>query len=367
MRNTLTTLLLALGLLSSCQSQKAVSVNGEPVDLEDGLYAKLATTQGDILVQLDMERAPQTVANFVALAEGNHPLVEESYQGKPYFNGLTFHRVIPNFMIQGGDPQGNGSGGPGYEFNNEIHPELSHKKGVISMANAGPNTNGSQFFITVAPYERLDGGYSIFGAVVAGQDIADRISQVETDNRDKPTTSVVMEEVSIIRKGKAAKKFDAPAVFAEKQAENEAQKAAKEAAQQAMIDSLTGSAQVLEGDLYYEVIKDGEGPALEIGQSAKVNYAGYLMDGSLFDSNVEEIARAGGKYQPQRPYEPFAVQVGPQARVIEGWKMALPKMKVGDKWKLIIPPQLGYGQRGAPPVIPPNAWLIFEVEVLSAQ
>jgi peptidylprolyl isomerase len=364
MRKIFATALVLMGMLSSCNSQSKTTVNGEKLELENGLYAKFETTLGDILVQLNTEKAPLTTANFVALAEGTHPKVSEEYQGKPFYDGLTFHRVIPKFMIQGGDPQGNGMGGPGYQFDNETSPELSHEKGVISMANSGPNTNGSQFFITVAPTKQLDGSYNVFGKVVAGQNVADSISMVPRNNRDKPDEDVVMQTVSIVRKGKEAKNFDAPAVFSQMEEEKAAEQEAAKAAEQAKIDELTQDAQKTESGLYYQVLKEGEGPKPAEGQTVLTNYSGYLVDGTLFDSSVESVAKEGGKYNPQRTYEPFPVQVGPQARVIAGWKEALSMMQVGDTYKLIIPPELGYGARGAGGVIPPNAWLIFEVEMV---
>ena len=178
-----------------------------------GLYVHIQTRMGDIVGKLDMERAPLTVANFVGLAEGT--IQNKSFPlGKPYFDSLTFHRVIPNFMIQGGDPNGNGTGGPGYKFKNENHPNLKHDKpGVFSMANSGPNTNGSQFFITHVATPWLDGQYNIFGQVIIGQDVVDAIGSLAKDARNKPNTPIYMNKVSIIRIGEAAKAFDAASTF----------------------------------------------------------------------------------------------------------------------------------------------------------
>jgi peptidylprolyl isomerase len=364
MRNTLATAVAVVGLLTSCNSQKAVEVNGEKMELQDGVYAHFKTNQGDILVELNTEKAPLTSANFIALAEGNHPSVSDQYKGKPFYDGLVFHRVIPSFMIQGGDPQGNGMGGPGYKFDNEIVPELSHEKGVISMANSGPNTNGSQFFITVANTKQLDGSYNIFGKVTAGQAVADAISAVPRNSSDKPNEAVVMEKVTIVRKGKEAKNFDAPAVFAgAAEAKIAAAKKAEEE-MQAKIDENTDNATKTASGMFYEVLKEGEGPKPAAGQTVLMNYAGFLMDGTLFDTSIETVAKENNQFTPGRPYEPFPVQIGPGARVIEGWKEALGMMNVGDKWKIILPPNLAYGSRGAGGVIPPNAWLIFEVEML---
>lgn len=356
-----------------------VKINGEKIKLEDGIYAKFNTTLGDILIELNTEKAPMTAANFIMLAEGTMPDVDEKYKGKPFFNGLQFHRVIPNFMIQGGDPKGNGQGGPGYEFPNETDSALTHKKGVISMANAGPHTNGSQFFITVAETKQLDGGYSVFGEVLYGQEVADLISKVDRDGRDKPKTPVIMETVEIIRVGKTNKKWDAFAAFvAGKQAfeaEQEAAEAARMAAEEearlraeqerealklkypTAVTSSTG--------LMYIVEEKGDGPKPEDGTLVNVHYAGYLTDGSLFDSSIKEVAEANNKYNPQRePYAPMQVPYGPSAQLIPGFKEGVSLLNVGGKAKIIIPPNLGYGTRGAGGIIPPNAWLIFDIQLI---
>ena len=215
---------MALLTLGSCDASDA----GQP-KLEKGLYAKFETTHGDILVRLEMERAPLTVANFVALAEGEHPLITEGDMvGKKFFNGLTFHRVIPQFMIQGGDPQGTGEGGPGYSFPDEFHPKLRHSgPGVLSMANSGPNTNGSQFFITEVATPWLDDRHSVFGQVVEGMELITTIAGVARDQKSNRPNEPITMDVKIIRKGKEAKKFDAPSVFTtiveEKKAERKKQ------------------------------------------------------------------------------------------------------------------------------------------------
>lgn len=181
--------------------------------MDNGLYAKMNTSNGSILIQLEMEKTPITVANFVGLAEGKIANKAKAI-GEPYFDGLTFHRVIPDFMIQGGDPMGVGSGGPGYQFKDEFHPELSHSTpGILSMANAGPGTNGSQFFITVKPTPFLDGRHTVFGKVVEGVENAIAISLVNRDGSDMPLQPVFIKSVEIIRVGEAAEKFDAANIF----------------------------------------------------------------------------------------------------------------------------------------------------------
>ncbi|PCJ63132.1 MAG: hypothetical protein COA58_16555 [Bacteroidetes bacterium] len=183
--------------------------------MENGLYAKMNTSKGSILINLEFEKAPLTVANFVGLAEGKIAN-DAKGPGVPYYDGITFHRVIPNFMIQGGDPMGVGSGGPGYSFKDEFHPELGHAvPGVLSMANAGPGTNGSQFFITVAPTPHLNGRHSVFGHVVDGMDIVFAIAGAPKDGRDMPTDPIFINTMEIVRVGEAAEAFDAAKTFAD--------------------------------------------------------------------------------------------------------------------------------------------------------
>ena len=354
MRNWIMLSTLMFGFLTSCNSQDNVTVNGEEVTLEDGIYAKIATPKGDILLELYYEQTPMTVANFVGLAEGSIPN-DIKGEGEPYYDGLKFHRVIDDFMIQGGDPAGNGSGGPGYQFPDEIVEGLRHDgPGVLSMANAGPGTNGSQFFITHKETPWLNGKHTVFGQVINGQDVVDQIAKGDA-----------MEKVTIIREGKAARKFDAPEVFEEKQEELKAEVERKAKEAEDRLAMLKEQSEITASGLYYQVLNEGEGPKPEAGQTVMVHYAGYLPDGTLFDSSIKSVAEKYGKYDARRePYAPFEVQVGPGARVIEGWKEAISMMKVGDKYKLIIPPELGYGARGAGGVIPPNSWLIFDVEMV---
>ena len=306
---------------------------------KEGMYAKIKTNKGDIMLELEFEKTPLTVANFVGLAEGKIKNNKKEV-GEPYYDGLKFHRVIADFMIQGGCPDGNGMGGPGYQFPDEIHPDLKHSgPGILSMANAGPGTNGSQFFITHKETPWLDGKHTVFGKVTEGQDVVDAIAQ-----DDK------IIEIDIIRKGEKAKKFDSKAIFdkelekLEKQAAEKAKKA-KEA-----IDELKKGAKVTSSGLAYKIIKKGTGAKAEAGKTVSVHYTGKLSNGTKFDSSYDRN-------------QPIEFELG-RGRVIKGWDEGISLLNVGSKATFIIPPDLAYGARGAGGVIPPNATLIFDVELV---
>ena len=306
---------------------------------KEGMYAKIKTNKGDIMLELEFEKTPLTVANFVGLAEGKIKNNKKEV-GEPYYDGLKFHRVIADFMIQGGCPDGNGMGGPGYQFPDEIHTDLKHSgPGILSMANAGPGTNGSQFFITHKETPWLDGKHTVFGKVTEGQDVVDAIAQ-----DDK------IIEIDIIRKGENAKKFDSKAIFdkelekLEKQAAEKAKKA-KEA-----IDALKKGAKVTSSGLAYKIIKKGTGAKAEAGKTVSVHYTGKLSNGTKFDSSYDRN-------------QPIEFELG-RGRVIKGWDEGISLLNVGSKATFIIPPDLAYGARGAGGVIPPNATLIFDVELV---
>ncbi len=307
--------------------------------MENGIYAKIGTTKGAITIKLEHEKTPMTVANFVGLAEGT---LENNVTevGTPYYNGLTFHRVIADFMIQGGDPTGTGAGGPGYQFEDEIHPELTHNRpGTLSMANAGPATNGSQFFITHGPTDWLDGKHTVFGYVVEGQDVVDAVAQGDT-----------METVEIVRVGADAEAWDASSVFTTaRSAAEEAARAAQEAADAAIADLKAGAEKTASG-LMYIIHEDGNGPKPAAGQNVKVHYELKLADGVVVDSS----------YSRGTPLE-IPIGVG---RVIPGWDEGIQLLNEGAKATLIVPSELGYGPSGAGGVIPPNATLIFKVELV---
>lgn len=360
-------IVLTLGiLLASCKSQYA--------ELGDGLFADIQTTEGDIIVRLEYEKTPVTVANFVSLAEGENPFVADSLKGKKYYDGIIFHRVIKDFMIQGGDPTGTGRGNPGYKFMDEFNDSLVHdKKGIISMANSGPTTNGSQFFITHKETPFLNGRHTVFGEVVEGLDVVDSIANVKTSQdpmtKDKPVVDVVMNKVEIVRNGKEAKNFDAVQVMSDYFAEEEAKIAAFEKIKSdfaASVQKQKEEAKELPSGLKMLSLKKGEGEKPTVGEQVLVHYAGYLEDGTLFDSNYEDVAAKYNKFDERRKqgggYEPMAMDYSPDASIIAGFKEGLLNMQVGDKVRIFVPSHLGYGPQGAGP-IPPNSDLVFDLEI----
>ena len=327
-------LLISILTLNSCNMNNYS-------DLSDGLYADLETSKGNIILELYYEQAPTTVSNFVALAEGNHPVVDDQHEGKRYYDGLKFHRVIENFMIQGGDPTGTGSGGPGYQFDDEFNEELKHDgPGVLSMANAGPGTNGSQFFITHVETPWLDGKHSIFGKVNSGQDVVDKIEQDD-----------IIKTVKVIRIGEAAKSFNAPKNFENYISEKSEADILRAEAEKESLEKLSEGMQETESGLKYKISKEGTGPNAKKDDLLSVHYSLQLVDGSEIDSSFTRGA----------PIE-FTCGVG---QVIKGWDEAMQLLNKGSKARLIIPSELGYGAVGAGNgVIPPNATLIFDVELV---
>ncbi|HMI06705.1 MAG TPA: peptidylprolyl isomerase [Flavobacterium sp.] len=309
--------------------------------MENGIYAKFNTPKGSILVKLTHDKTPGTVGNFVALAEGNLDNKAKP-QGQPFFNGLKFHRVIPDFMIQGGDPQGTGTGGPGYKFDDEFHQDLSHDTpGVLSMANSGPGSNGSQFFITHIATPWLDNKHTVFGNVVEGQDVADAIEQGDT-----------MDSVEIIREGDEAKKWNAVEAFRTFEGSRAKREAAEREAAEAKMEKLAAGFQKTESGLRYQIINKGNGKKAENNKTVSVHYEGSLENGKVFDSSYKR--------------KPIEFPLG-QGNVIEGWDEGIALLQVGDKARFVIPSHLGYGSQGAGGVIPPNATLIFDVELMDVK
>ena len=336
MKNIFLSLALLVGI--SCTSTNNNNYN----NMEDGIYANIKTNKGEITLKLEFEKTPLTTANFIALAEGKMKNKRKEL-GTPYYDGIKFHRVIADFMIQGGCPDGNGMGDPGYKFADEFHPDLKHDKGgILSMANSGPGTNGSQFFITHKETPWLDGKHSVFGNVTEGMDVVNSIAQDD-----------VMESVTISRIGSKAKSFDAVKVFSSEQIrlEKEAEKKAKETA--AANKKLMEGATITESGLAYIMVKEGSGIQAENGKTVSVHYTGKLTDGTKFDSSLDRN-------------QPIEFVLG-QGRVIKGWDEGISYLKVGGKATFIIPSDLAYGERGAGGVIPPNATLIFDVELVDVK
>ena len=352
--------------LTSCTSiYKKMNVDKETYEgLKDGLYANMQTSKGNLIVKLEDEKSPVTVANFVGLAEGK---IDNSAKAKgvPFYDGTIFHRVIKDFMIQGGDPKGTGMGDPGYKFDDEMN-DLKHTgKGILSMANSGPNTNGSQFFITEIATPWLDGKHTIFGEVVKGENVIDDIANVEKGPQDKPKTDIVLEKVSIFGKGDSYKNYDAAKIFSEgkgKIKENnkaiiakiEGDKKKKEeefaANQNKLAEEMKATMQKTPSGLYYKITKTTDGIAPKAGDQVSVHYAGKLIDGTEFDSSFKRN-------------QPIEIPIG-VGQVIKGWDEGILLLKEGETATLLIPSDLGYGANGAGGVIPPNAWLIFDVELV---
>ncbi|MCA1919630.1 MAG: peptidylprolyl isomerase [Flavobacterium piscis] len=310
--------------------------------MENGIYAKFNTSKGSILVKLTHDLTPGTVGNFVALAEGNMENKVKP-QGQKFYDGLTFHRVIPDFMIQGGCPKGTGTGDPGYKFDDEFHPSLKHDRpGVLAMANSGPASNGSQFYITHVPTSWLDGKHTVFGHVIEGQDIVDAVAQGDA-----------LESVEIIRVGEEAEKFNAIEAFVGLKGARLKRDAALKAESEAKMEQLAAGFDKTDSGLRYKMINKGEGKKAEAGKTVAVHYEGSLENGKVFDSS----------YPRKKPIE---FRLG-QGQVIEGWDEGIALLQVGDKARFVIPSDLAYGAAGAGGVIPPNATLIFDVELMDVK
>ncbi len=347
---------------------------------KEGLFANIVTSKGEILLLLEYAKTPVTVANFVSLAEGTNTAVKAELKGKPFYNGLKFHRVIKDFMIQGGDPLGTGSGDPGYKFKDEFTNLEHDKPGILSMANSGPETNGSQFFITHKETPWLNGKHTIFGRVVTGQKVVAAITQDD-----------IIKTVTIIRKGAVAKAFNAPKVFTtyfgNKDADALAAKAKLDAetaiakatymaqygtavnAKLSELALLKNNAIKTDTGLAYVLTKSNGARPID-GTSVYVHYSGFLEDGTLFQSSHENVSKTFGKFDQnqanQNGYAPFPFKAGSKTGLIPGFLEGINLMSIGDKITMFIPSKLGYGERAMGNTIPANSNLIFEVELLDA-
>ena len=335
------------GALAAAMALTTFSVMAQQQEkLADGLYAELETSKGVILGKLEFEKTPLTVASFVGLAEGTKHYSKTGgapadAKGTAYYDGLNFHRVIPNFMIQGGCPLGTGTGDPGYKFPDEIDSSLTHSSpGIFSMANSGPGTNGSQYFITHQATPHLDGKHTVFGHVIKGQDVVNTIAKGDKINK-----------VSIKRVGEKANAFKGDeAQFAALRATIKSPKDKNKAEGEAFLAKVKKEEGVktTASGLAYKVLTAGTGASPKATNQVTVHYTGKLISGKVFDSSVK-------RGQPA---------TFPLNRVIPGWTEGLQLMKKGGKSVFYIPSDLAYGARGAGGVIPPNATLVFEVELL---
>ena len=308
--------------------------------MKNGLYAIVKTSKGNITLNLEFEKTPATVGNFVALCEGEMKNSSKDL-GVPYYNNLKFHRVINDFMVQAGCPLGTGTGNPGYKFDDEFHPELKHDKaGILSMANAGPGTNGSQFFITHVPTAWLDNKHSVFGSVLEGMDIVNTIEQ--GDEIIDIKISRIGDEANSFNALKSFNDFNESAIQREKEIKENNLK---------NLNNISKGFEVTTSGLRYKITDKGNGNSAVVGKNVKVHYKGQLIDGTVFDSS----------FKRNEPIE-FTLGIG---QVIKGWDEGLALLSEGDKARFIIPSDLAYGEAGAGGVIPPNANLIFDVELVS--
>lgn len=330
-------LILVLSVLFTSYAFSSVDTS----DIKDpGIYAVIQTDKGDILLSLEYEKCPLTVTNFIGLAEGKL----SASGGKPFYDGLTFHRVVKDFVIQGGDPKGNGTGGPGYSFPDEFDSSLKHDRaGVLSMANSGKDTNGSQFFITHVPTPHLDGKHTVFGFVISGQDVVNAIEQGD-----------VIRKVQIIRNGAKAQQFEVSDKSFNTYKNNILQKRKTEIAdkrneEREQAKAMFKNAVTTPSGLMYVITKKGKGSTYpKYGGRVTVHYEGRLLDGTVFDSSYKR-----GKS--------VVFRVG---QVIAGWNETLMTMQKGEKRTVIIPPSLGYGDNGVGDIIHPWSYLIFDIELI---
>ena len=338
MKKIIISVLLGCLLLSSvaCKSR---SKGMDALKGKEGVFAVLETEKGQVILNLFYKETPMTVTNFVGLAEGTL----DAAKGKPFYDGLKFHRVIADFMIQGGDPRGNGTGGPGYKFPDEFVDELIFDKpGKLAMANSGANTNGSQFFITHVPTDWLNHKHTIFGEVVTGQEVVDTVAQGDT-----------IKSIKIIRQGADAEKFTAT----QKDFDNliSAQKKLNEEKEAKKMAKIVEGCTKHDSGVYFKILKEGKGNPTGKGKKVSVEYKGYLPEGNIFDATKE--------FHPQG-HEPlnFTTDGG---EMIPGFDIMVQEMKLGETRKMVIPPELAYGPYGIPQAgIPGNAYICFDVTLI---
>ena len=358
MKKIFYTLIISLTIISSCTSSHP--------DLNNGLYAEIKTNKGDMLLNLTFKETPVTVANFVSLSEGKNKNVSPEFLNKKFYDGLIFHRVISNFMIQGGDPLGTGSGGPGYSFKDEFDENLRHdSEGVLSMANSGPKTNGSQFFITHTRTPWLDDKHSVFGKLIKGNDVLNSIRQNDT-----------IKEVVIIRKGREARSFNAPKIFANHFEEDRiAEQERLNKLEQISIDRKNNhdiqrkNSSITDTGLQYTITeKSNSSISPKSSQTVMTQYSVFFENGNLLDTNLLKIAELYDAVNVNKKvtngYRPLEAKIGPEDPIIPGLKEGLKLLELGDKATIFIPYHLAYGETGRGRMVPPKTNLIFEVEIV---
>ncbi|MCR4742256.1 MAG: peptidylprolyl isomerase [Treponema sp.] len=320
------------------QKTKAQGEYMKVLEGKEGVFAVLTTEKGEIVLELFYKETPMTVTNFVGLAEGTL----DAAKGKHFYDGLKFHRVISDFMIQGGDPLGNGTGGPGYKFPDEFVDELIFDEpGKLAMANSGANTNGSQFFITHVPTDWLNHKHTIFGKVLEGQNVVDSVEQDDT-----------IISLKIIRQGADAEKFTA----SQSDFDNliKAQQKLNEEREAKKLEAVIENCQKTDNGIYYRVEEKGNGKKVGSGTKVSAEYKGYLVDGTLFD--------ASKGFHPQG-HEALEFTTG-AGQMIPGFDQMVQDMEYGETRHMVLPPELAYGSRGYPGVIPGNAYICFDVKVV---
>ncbi|RMA58605.1 peptidylprolyl isomerase [Ulvibacter antarcticus] len=361
----LTFLLLFLTLaFASCQNKYP--------DLEDGVYAEFVTNKGTFVAKLYNKQTPLTVANFVSLAEGTNTMVDSAYKGKKFYDGLTFHRIIKDFMIQGGDPKGDGSGNPGYRFPDEFNDTLRmDRKGVLAMANSGPGTNGSQFFVTLKETPWLNGRHTVFGEIVVGQEVIDSIGTMATTKPgDTPVEPVIIQTVNILNTANAKMASFTEEMEALENKKKEVEARALKTGEETIagLNAVKADAETLASGVQIYKNVDGGGEQPKEGDKVLINYEGYLSNGKLFDSNVQSVEEKYEMLNPEKlakgGYAPMPADYGKEAKLIPGFREGLLSMKVGDKSTIFIPSALAYGEQGAGQIIPPNSDLIFVIELV---
>jgi len=334
---------LAAGVLLS---MAAISCGKEYTDLPDGLYAVIETQKGDIVIQLEPDRAPLTTMNFVGLAEGT---ITSNAGGKPFYDGLTFHRVEPGFLIQGGDPEGRGTGGPGYRFPTETHPDLLHDApGVVAMANSGPDSNGSQFYITMSATPYLDGAYNVFGHVISGMET---VAAIEVGD--------VMTHVKIVRRGDIAEAYQASDLAFGQLRDQAAEKRAAAAVtfrseQERLIRRDWPDAKTVgDGGLLLKRTAAGNGRRVSEGDTVSVHFTFELLDGTVIDDTRPS----------DQPYR-FVFGID---RLLPGLEMAIGQIDEGGSGVAIVPPELGFPAGRQPSFIEPGSYLVFRIDVIAIE